>query len=192
MKLADPIPFVQFMLESERNLRVAEAVHKYYEDARQELVVRFFQRLGTSLTKQLGAWKYEYHTPFFTEKYGAFDTWKPAWKGRYRVRIEAYNFGERMIYGIWRDEQKIGGRPFSPQLLSAVKKAIPAAEVKVRKWYEAEITMRSPAADWRPSEVLWRLHGDQSFLEDVSNHVVEVAQITATIIDSIVAKGVKA
>jgi hypothetical protein len=186
MKASEDVPLIRFVLESERNLQVAEAAFSCFQDARNEIVAGFCQRLGTKLTKRLIGWKCEYRYPFFTDEYGAFDVWKPRWKDQYHLRLEAWKYGNRMIYGIWRDEDNIGRRAFTGEILTQVRKAHPSA--KARKYYEAEVTLRSPEADWRPVQVLWRMHRDRSFLEDVAGQMLEIASLTEGIIDSVVAR----
>jgi hypothetical protein len=179
-------PLIDFILESERNLRVAEAAFESFEGARDQIIRGFCQRLGQRLNKKLIGWQFEYRWPFFTDRYGAFDLWKPTWRDQYHLRLEAWDYGARMIYGVWRDEGNIPRRPFTGEILTQVKKAHPSA--KARIYYEAEVRLRSPEPDWRPIDVLWQIHTDRSFLADVAGQMLEIVTLTEKIIDSVVAK----
>jgi hypothetical protein len=48
--------------------------------------------------------------------------------------------------------------------------------------------MQSPAADWRKPEVLWRIHKDKSFLDDVAEQLLGVAEVSESIIDRLARK----
>jgi hypothetical protein len=188
MNRSDPPLLTDFILETERNFRIAEMVHISFPTARLQLIERFCEKLGVLLTKKLNGWKWEYWGPFFVERYGALDVWKPLWRDQYRLRLEAWQHGERMIYGIWRneDDEAMKNRSFAGKILTEVKKVHPSA--KARKYYEAEVTLRSPEPDWRRAGVLWRIHTDVNFLNDVAAQMLEVANLTEKIVDSVVTK----
>lgn len=166
----------EYMLESEKNLRLAEATYVRYEAARQQIMVGFFKRLTARLTQVLPGWEFHYDAQFFTDKYGAYSACNPAWRKQYFLQLEAFEHGDRIIYGIWRDEDKLRNRRRSAPILAAVQKVHPSA--KSRIYYEAEITLRSPAPDWRPPAILWRIHKDPNFLEDVALQLLEVVELT--------------
>ena len=46
--------------------------------------------------------------------------------------------------------------------------------------------MQSPAANWRKPEVLWQMHTDTKFLEDVAEQLLGVAEISEPIVDRFV------
>ena len=169
-------PLTEYMLESERNLRLAEATWRRYEAAREQIMSGFFKRLTLRLTQSLPGWKSRYDELFFVAEYSACDVWNPAWEEQYFLRLEAWKNGDRIIYGIWRDEDKLRNRPRSDTLLHAVQKEHPSA--KSRIYYEAELTIHSPAPDWRQPAVLWRIHQDPRFLEDVADQLLELAKLT--------------
>jgi hypothetical protein len=177
----DLISVKQFIVESKRNLDIATAIYEQYEGARETIIKDFLDRLETSLKAALKGWSYHYDSPFFTSSYGAFFLRKPCWNDRYAIVLEAYNRGERMIYGVWRDENLLKSVPRSPGLLGAVRKKIPDATS--RKYYEAEIRMTSPAKDWRKPEILWRMHSDDSFCAEVAALLVEVVSLAEKHID---------
>jgi hypothetical protein len=186
MNRSNNCSLTEFILGSERNFRIAEAVHASFPVVRDQVIESFCQRLGQSLQKNLKGWKSEYLGPFFVERYGAFDVWKPDWGDQYRLRLEAWQHGDRMIYGIWRNENDkvIQKRPFIGKILTEVRKIHPSA--KARKYYEAEVTLRSPEPDWRRVDVLWRIHHDGSFLDDVACQMLEIAKLTETLVNSAV------
>jgi hypothetical protein len=106
----DLIPISDFITESERNLTVATAVYEQYVAARDNLVAAFFKRLESDLAAKLRNWKFEY-SRFFIDRYGAFAAFKPTWKNRYQIVIEAVDYGNRMVYGVWRHEDLLKGTP---------------------------------------------------------------------------------
>jgi hypothetical protein len=73
--------------------------------------------------------------------------------------------------------------------LTAIGKPYPSAIAG--KWWEAKMTMRSPAADWQQPDVLWRMHKDRSFLENVAEQLLEVARISEPIVDRLVQRKIK-
>ena len=109
----DLVPVEQFIAESERNLDIAAAIYEQYEDARAAIVKAFLAELKTDLRANLKDWSFSYDPPFFTSPYGIFSLYKAGWKDRYAILLEAYNHGERMIYGVWRKEEVIGSVPRS-------------------------------------------------------------------------------
>lgn len=177
----DLIPISDFIAESERNLTVAAAVYEQYEAARDKLVAAFFKRLESDLAATLKNWKFEHSPLFFIERYGAFAAFKPTWKGRYQIRIEAVDYGNRMIYGVWRHEDLVKGVPRSADLLGTVRKKLPSATS--RAWYEAEIRMTSPATDWRKPNVLWRMQSNESFRKEVGALMLELIELTEKQVD---------
>ncbi len=191
MNTNESIPLTDFILESERNLNVAEAAYSHFEAARDQIIRGFCKRLGAELTRKLWYWKSAYHEPFFLERYGYFDLWKPGWENQYAIRLEACEHGARMIYGVWRDEGEIGERPRSGELFLAVRTALPSAKLKARTYYEAEITMHAPAPDWRLPGVLLRIHDDAKFPREVVAQILEVAGLTEAFIDGLVATNPK-
>jgi hypothetical protein len=46
--------------------------------------------------------------------------------------------------------------------------------------------METPAEDWRKIEILWRMHKDDSFLDDVAEQLLELARIGEPIVDQLV------
>ena len=182
-------PIGDFILQSERNLRVAESIFNEWPKAREAIMDGFFQRLKAQLEKSLPGWSITYGQ-FFIERYGAFSLTKPAWKERYYVQIECGDYGEgKLCLGVWRNEQLVGRRPFSTKLIPALTKALPA--VKSRKWWEAIVTMQSPSPDWRKPEVLWQIHTQDSFRKDVAAQLLGVAKLSEKIIDKLVSQSPK-
>jgi len=179
-------PIQKFILKNERNLRIAAAVAESWPEAREKLVSGFLDRLKSRLTKKLKGWKFELEGTCFHGRYVNFFLWKPAWHEQYFISLHFGDYGEKMRFGVFRSEYRIKKRKFCPELLAAVGTIDPS--VRSRTWWEAAIDMHSPATDWRKPEVLWRMHTDHTFLEEVSDQLLQVAKISAPILDRLVPK----
>ncbi len=180
-------PIQDYILKSEHNLRIAAVVGDAWPEAREQLVSGFLDRLDTRLKRKLTGWKSErWGGRFFAESYPGYYFWKPAWEDQYYLCLECNEYGQRMIFGVMREKDLIGKRPFSEELLDAVRKVQPSA--RTHSWWEARITMRAPAADWRKPEVLWQLHKDTKFLESVAKQLLGVATNSAPIVDRLARK----
>ena len=180
----DLVPVSQFIAESERNIEIAAAIFEHYEEARAEIVKGFFDRLKKALQAKLPGWCFRYSEPFFDTRHGAFDMFKKPWKERYRIRIEAYQYGVSMGFGVWRDPELVGGIPLSAELLAAVKEDFPRATS--RDYFEAEINMTSPAVDWRTPKALWRIHSDEAFRAEVEALLLQMVTLSEEHIDALV------
>ena len=175
-------PIQIYILKNERNLRIASAVGEVWLETRGKLVSDFLERLDSRLKRTLKGWdSTQEGEVFFIEGYPGYNIWKPAWNNQYSIRLECHEHGERIIFGVEHDSDHLGRRPHSAELLAAVKKVFPSA-VKHR-WWEARMPMRSPAPDWRKPEVLWRIHKDGKFLDEVAQQLLQVVEISEPIID---------
>lgn len=176
-------PIQDFLLESERNLQIAHAISESWPEIRCKLATDFLNRLGKKLLKDMKGWKFSIDGNFFIDRYPCFSIWKPKWNDQYGVTLQCHDYGSTMILGITRDEthKKIKRRPFCPQIEEIVKEIHPSA--KSSTWWEARVTMRSPAEDWRKPDVLWRMKSEKRFLDEVAEQILEIAQSTASIID---------
>jgi hypothetical protein len=180
-------PIQDYILKSEQNLRIASAVGEAWPDAREKLVSAFFDRLDIRLKRKLNGWKFErWGGHFFVAAYPAYYFWKPAWEDQYYLALQSYDYGQRMIFGVQREKNRIGKRPFSEQLLDAVREVQPSAGID--SWWAVRITLSVPAPDWRKPEVLWQMHKDGKFLESVAEQLLEVATISEPIVDRLVRK----
>jgi hypothetical protein len=94
-----------------------------------------------------------------------------------------------MQIGIIPDTDDIRNFPLFEPLLRAVQRILPSA--KSHPWWEAITIMHSPAPDWRKPEVLWRIHKDGAFLTEVANQLLEIAEVSAPIIDGLARKHAK-
>jgi len=178
-------PIGEFILANARNLRIAAAVSQAWPEARKELVSDFLKQLEKSLAIKLKGWNFKLvDGDYFVRQFARFTVRKPAWGDLYYVSLECWNYGEKMIFGVWRDAGQLHRRPFSEGLLDTVKEHYPSA--RPRTWYEAQINMRTPAPDWRKPEVLWRMHADKRFLDDVAQQLLEVAVIAGPFVDRMV------
>ena len=177
-------PIEDYILKNKRNLCVAAAVSKAWPDAREKLVSDFLGRLDARLMKRFRGWKSGRWGVFLVDQWPDYYFWKPAWREQYSICLQCNNYGERMSFGVALSEARSRKRPPSQELLDAVTKLHPSARAEA--WWEAKIAMRSPAEDWRKPEVLWRMHTDGGFLEEVAEQLVEIAEKTAVIIDRLV------
>ncbi len=179
----DLIPVSQFIAESEQNIQVATAIFENYTAARAIILSGFFDRLTADLKAQLPGWRFHYSAPFFEERYGGYFFWKKSWKEQYRIGIEALQYGASMVFGVWRDFDLFKTIPLSAELLEAVKEEYPRATS--RNYYEAEIQMTSPAADWRTPKSLWRIHSDETFRAEVKTFLLQMVTLTEEHIDTL-------
>ena len=95
--------------------------------------------------------------------------------------------GKETIFGVYRDKDNIGKRPHCEELLHAVASEL-QLPVKGDLWWEARIRMNNPASDWSKPEVLWRMHTDTKFLDDVAEQLLDVARISEPIVDRLARK----
>jgi len=174
-----------FMTDSQENLAIATSVYDQYETVRQRILREFFAKLRHRLIKNRSGWWSEYAPPFFTTTYGAFKIAKDSWSGEYEIRIEAYDFGDKMIGGVSRCKE-VKGRPYCAPIFEAFKEANwPARQ---RASYEAEVTIKSPAADWRTAETLWRIKTKPEFLDEVEGMFLSWIKISEPLLDKFVAE----
>jgi hypothetical protein len=173
-------PLQEFILKDEQNLRIAVAVSEAWPDVRSRITTTFLDRLTTKLVKELPGWATETWETCFEHAYASFQLYKPTWE-YYWVDLQFRDCGQNMRLGIVREESLVSDRPFSPDILEAVRKIYPSA--KQAKWWEAIIVLRSPATDWRTPDVLWRMHTDSSFLDTVAEQMVALAKATEFILD---------
>ena len=177
-------PIQEFIIKNEENLRIAEAVAEALPNARYKLTEGFLARLDARIKKGLLGWKSGKDSIFFTDRYPTYYFWKPEWVGQYGVALQFGEYGKEMVFGVYREKEKVGNRPFSDELMIAVKEVYRRAETN--PWWDARIPMESPAEDWRKSNVLWRMHKDDSFLNDVAEQLLELAKLSEPIVDRLV------
>jgi hypothetical protein len=185
----DLVPVAQFIAESERNLEIANAIYLQYENAREAIVKTFFARLTADLKPKLEGWSCRYTESFFLAKWGAFDIFKKEWKGRYTIRLEAYEYGESMGYGVWRDADALVGVPLGSEILRVVREHFPRAGS--RSYYEAEIAMTSPAGCWKTPKILWRMQSDDTFRSEVAELLLQLVAIAEEHVDALAKTGGK-
>lgn len=182
----DAVPLTKFMLETAENFHIAHAIHVNYNAARKELLDQFFKKLATDLCSTHPDWKYDWGN-FFVDQFPQFRMGKPAWDWRYVIEIQAQGYGNRMVYGVWRDDKRLSSVPRDPVLHDLVRKKV-SGNIVSRPWYEAEIELISPARDWRLPEVLWRTHSDPTFLQEVASMLRELATLVEKRVDELVEK----
>lgn len=174
-------PVHDYILQSERNLQIASAVSEALPEAKEKLVFGFLTRLGSYLIEQLQGWKYAIEGRFFIDQWPCFNVFKPNWGNDYGITLQCWGFGEKMLLGVTRDEKNKSIPPVCGEVLSAVKTLHPSA--KSEKWWEAQVTIRSPAGDWRKPDVLWRMHKEKLFLSDVADQLLEIAKISEPVVN---------
>lgn len=170
-----------FILKDEQNLRIAAAVGEAWPEARRRLVERFLSRLSERLLKDLPGWKTDTWKEFFDHQYPIFSLFKQAWAKEYAIVLQAHHYGRTMQFGVQRDENLIADRPLDPAVLVAVQQVQVGA--RAQKWWEALVLMREPAPDWTVSGVMWQMHKDEQFLEQVAMQLLEVARVAESHID---------
>lgn len=175
-----------YIIENEQNLRIAAVVSEAWPEARQKLVKLFLGRLEDRLKSELKGWEFDQDGVIYVDDYTSYDLWKPAWRGQYGLALQWGQYGKEMVFGVYREKEKIGTRPFSGDLLEAIRKEYPSA--RTNSWYEARIQMKNPASDWSSPEILWQMHTDPKFLEEVVKQLLEVAKISEPIIERLVQK----
>lgn len=175
-------PVEDFVLTSSQNLRIAGAVFEAWPRIRHKIAIGFLNRLRERLKKELKSWEFqvdEVDDRYFEEPWSTFFLWKPNWKN-HSVGLQFAAYGEKMQFGVYRDKV-IHGKPYCGELVEKLKEIDPSA--RTNNCWEGVTAMRSPAADWRSPEVLWRMHTDKKFLEDVARQLLEVAKASELILD---------
>jgi hypothetical protein len=181
-------PIQEFIVQSEENLRIAEAVSEALPSARHKLAVEFLARLDSRLKEGYPGWKSKNDEIFFGDRYATYSFWKPEWAGQYGLALQFGEFGREIYFGVYREKDKVGNRPFCDELMRAVKEVEVYRRAETNVWWDALIHMDSPAENWRKPEVLWRMHKDDGFLDDVAEQLLELARISEPIVDQLVQK----
>jgi hypothetical protein len=175
-----------YILKNEHNLGIAAAVCEAWPRAREKLVSEFLDRLDRRLKKKLRKWNSERWGVFLLDQWPGYQICKPAWGDDYSIGLQCGDFGRETTFGVFRDANRIKKRPHCEELLSAVQQLHPSA--KSMMWWEARVIMRSPAPDWRKPEMLWRMHTDPKFLEEVAEQLLDLARVSERIIDRLARK----
>lgn len=174
-------PIRDYIIKSEQHLQSAKVVSEVWPEARQKIADDFLKRLENWLKNDLKGWESDRDGIIYADNYATFDFWKPTWHDQYCLSLQWGQYGKEMVIGVYREKEKIGTRPFSGDLLEAVRKKFPWASTN---WcYEARIKMKNPSSDWSSPEILWQMHSDPKFLEEVVEQLVEVAEISEPIIE---------
>lgn len=179
-------PVEDFVLTSGQNLRIAGAVFEAWPRIRQKIAFGFLSRLCERLKKELKSWEFQLEDDvrYFEDAWAAFFLWKPNWKHHF-LGLQFVDYGKKMQFGVCRDKA-IHGKAYCGELVEKIKEIAPSARTVT--WWEGVITMRSPAADWRSPEVLWRMHIDKEFLENVAQQLLELAKVSEPILDRLARK----
>jgi hypothetical protein len=180
-------PVNKFILGQEKNFKIAASVSEAWRDTRQQVLLGFLDRLDSRLKKTLKGWKSEQYQMFYEDSWASYDFWKPAWDKQYGLALMWDNPRKEMIFGVSRDKDNIGKRPHCEELLNTIASKIQLS-VKKNPWWEARIRMKSPASDWSTPEILWRMHSETKFLDEVAEQLLDVARIATPIVDRLARK----
>jgi len=180
-------PIQKLILKNKNNFRIAAAIGEAWPEIRAQIVEEFFKRLETRMKPRLKGWTFGSEERFGIDPYPSFHFLKPPWRDQYGLCLQPGDYGRRVVMGIYRETNTIGRRAFAPELLEAVSKRFPLAKER-RPWWEALIPMQSPSADWRQIHVLWQLKSDAKVCSDVTDQLLDLAEVSAPILDRIVRK----
>jgi hypothetical protein len=176
-------PIRDYILKSERNLGIARAVAESWPAVRSAIVAGFIDRLDARLKRKLKDWESGCCDGcFFVDAWAGYYIWKPAWKNR-AIGIQCGRYGEKMLLGVVRETNNTKAVPRHTPLLSAVQAVFPSA--KAQTWWEASVRLKWPGADWRETQVLWRMHQDPQFVAVVAEQLLQIAEKTTRIIDRV-------
>ena len=186
MKTTNSDPVQDYILEDENKLSIAVAVSAAWSEAGERLVSGFLDQLHSRLKEKLKGWKFDRWNCYLKDSEADFTFWKPEWKKEYYVNLAFFDQGQCVEFGLGRDasQEHIKKRLHCDELLAAVRERYPSASN--RKWWEAAVTLQSPAAHWQEPQVLWQMHEDPKFLEDVAEQLLGVAEISEPIVDRFV------
>ncbi len=167
------------------NIDIATAVYNEYKNAREIIIKEFFTRVSRRLKSQrkFQSWETVYDGGFFIEQYSAYRLRKKTWQSKYDVRIEAFEHGDRMLYGVWRNAGQLKRVQRNNALFQALRQKLPGAKLKARDFFEAEITMDYPEPDWRQPKVLWRMVNDKKFEVEVATLLSDLAEMAEEYVD---------
>jgi hypothetical protein len=179
-------PVHDFILAEPENFKNAYAVANAWSEIRQQVVSGFFDRLDKRLKTKLKRWQSEREQIFYENSWASYNLWKPAWGNQYGLGLMSVDYGKELVFGVYRDKDNFGQRPFCGELLKAV--ATIQSSAKKNPWWEAQIRMNHPAPDWSKPEVLWQMHTDKKFLDEVAWQLLEVAKVSESIIDRLARK----
>jgi hypothetical protein len=175
-------PVNDFILGQEQNFKIAASVSVAWRDARRQVLSEFLDRLESRLKVELNGWKFEREQEFYEDSWACLNFWKPAWDKQYGLSLMWDGYGKEMIFGVYRDKDNIGERLHCDELLKTVTSKIQLSVTK-RPWWEARIRMKNPAADWSTAEILWRMHTEAKFLNEVAEQLLDLERISGTIVD---------
>jgi hypothetical protein len=185
MMTTDPIK--KFILKDKDNLRIATTVGEAWPEVRRQIVIEFLGNLEKRLKTKLKGLESEISDgTIFESEWAGYHFWKPSWDNQYSLCLQFCSFGQQMMIGICRDKVYLSKRQHSPKLLKALTAFHPKPESN--SWWEARVKMLPPFADWSGAEVLWKMHKDKTFLNEVSAQLLLLTEITEPIIDGLVRK----
>jgi hypothetical protein len=178
-----------YILKNENNFQIAAAVGEAWPEARGKIVSEFLGRLDSHLKKKLKGWEIGPEDGrFFLDCYPGYYLKKVSWVYHF-IGFQCGEYGDRMIIGVCRDTNDTREVPLHAPLLTAVQKIYPSA--KSNSWWEASAPLRSPETDWKMPTTLWRMHKDATFLTDIANQLLDIAEVCEPILDSLVQKSRK-
>ena len=179
-------PVQSFILSQKQHFTTAAAVAGVWPEVRQKVVSDFLIRLKARLKRRLKKWELGPFGEPLTDPQGAgFYCQKLTWKGDYSVNLQFCNRGQKIVFGLARayEKQHIKDRRHCEEVLAAISSPNRYPSAQPNSWYEAEVTMKDPATDWTSPDVLWQMHTDRQFLEEVAAHLLAIAEVSEPIID---------
>lgn len=177
-------PTHKFILSKEKNFKIAAAVANAWPEVRQQVMTGFLDRLDVRLKASLKGWQSSREEIFYEDQWATLSIWKPEWAGHYGLALQCGAYGAEMVIGVYREKEKVGKRPFSVELMEAVRKV--HSNAKTNPWWDARIVMKNPATDWRSADVLWQIKTDDGFLDNVAGQLLELATISEPIVNKLV------
>ena len=185
----NPNPTTEFILSQEKHFKIAADVANAWSQVRQQVATDFLDRLEARLKTCLKGWHSERVENFYVDQWPSWSIWKPEWSDQYGLALQCGDYGKEMVIGVYREKDKMEPRPFSEELMAAVRNHFPHA--KTHSWWDARIVMKDPATDWRPADVLWRMKTDPGFLDKVAGELLDLATISEPIVDKLVKQYLK-
>lgn len=171
-----------FILKDLRNFSIARAVFEVWPQCREQIAQEFFKRLEAALLQKLPGWHATPGQDYYEVPWATFKLGKAIWGNEYEIPLQFVRLGRSIQFGVARTAGSATTRPFSKELLEAITKLHPTAKAALPSW-DALVVLRTPAPDWQEPEVLWRMHSEPSFLKEVSEQLLGVAQTAEPILD---------
>jgi hypothetical protein len=170
-----------FLLGDIRRLELAAHVTDAWIGLKSRIWAEFLVRLEIRLARQLSIVDRRTDDGPFVGggRYPTFKIWLTGWPTTRALALQSAEGGKVVRFGIVRETNCRTQLPMKPEILNSIREGFPNASDKgVGSWWEAFIPMTSPASDWSRPDVMFRMHGEASFLEEVATQLRHVAVST--------------